>query len=78
MVVIDWDDPALREILACADGSRAWKMLVAYLTPIRDAIGQSGGRSGRSAAGGGRPVKGRRRPSCLRRRWRKRQVCGLR
>ena len=30
--------PALREILACADGSRAWKMLVAYLTPIRDAI----------------------------------------
>ena len=38
MVVIDWDDPALREILACADGSRAWKMLVAYLTPIRDAI----------------------------------------
>ena len=33
---------------------------------------------GFGAVGGGRPVKGRRRPSCLRRRWRKLQVCGRR
>jgi hypothetical protein len=37
-MVIDWGDPALQAILTCREGDQAWKMLVAYLTPIRDAI----------------------------------------
>ena len=36
--MIDWDDPAVRAIIACRDGRQAWEMLVAYLTPFRDAI----------------------------------------
>ena len=75
-MVIDWDDPTVQAILACPDGSQAWKMLDTYLKPVRDEIFESGGRSGRSVAAGGRPAKGRGRKSCLRRRWRKLDVCG--
>jgi hypothetical protein len=37
-IPIDWSDPALQAILACPDGSQAWKMVDTYLGPIRDAI----------------------------------------
>jgi hypothetical protein len=38
MVLIDWDDPEVQAILACRDGGQAWKLLVACLVPVRDAI----------------------------------------
>ncbi len=37
-MVIDWDDPTVQAILACPDGSQAWKMLDTYLKPVRDEI----------------------------------------
>ncbi len=40
MVTVDWSDPALQAILACADGSKAWKLVDTYLAPIRDEIWQ--------------------------------------
>ena len=33
--MIDWDDPAVRAIIACRDGRQAWEMLVQNLTPFR-------------------------------------------
>ncbi len=37
-MMIDWDDPAIAAILACRDNGHAWKLLVAYLEPVRDKI----------------------------------------
>jgi len=38
MVEINWDDPAVQAILTCREGGQAWKLLVAYVEPIREAI----------------------------------------
>ena len=77
-IQIDWSDPALRAILACEDGSKAWKMVDTYLGPIRDAIWAKR-RSIRPKRGGRRTASQRkRRPSRWRRRSRKAEGCGRR